>query len=413
MKNWLANQFKTFRGIHVWWRDQLTTVGKMIFLIMLCCLPTFADSDAALAIVFMACGMLLLVASTTSHFYRPRLAIVVTCPRNWMRSENRVLRLEITNRSSNPVFDLQLQLLPQPGIWEIVESSWSSMVLQPGETIIMSSTVKALRRGLFQLPHLQATTLFPLHLVRRSEEHRLARRALIVPFYRPLRSFQLAQFAPRLTRGPTLALQTVGLTGEYVGSREYQPGVPVRKWDYPSWARLGLPVVREFSEPRHPSAAVIVDTFFSNDPRQDNQPIPELEAMLALAAAVTDALIARGNRIDLLVIGESLLASGVSAPSGNQPAILEHLALAQPCAADQFPQLALTLEELPVTWDLAIVLSTHWDTRQQRMYRAVVRGHVRGKRIAVRTGTQTDDNAHPSMPHRVTQSQIEAGLVDL
>ena len=51
-----------------------------------------------------------------------------------------------------------------------------------------------------------------------------------------------------------------GDSSEYLGSRDYQPGMRVRRWDYRSWARLGRPVVREYEEPQRKSIVLIVDT---------------------------------------------------------------------------------------------------------------------------------------------------------
>ena len=412
MTSWTANQFRTFRKLYIWWRDQLTIVGKLVFLLMICSLPTLADSGAVWAIVFMASSSILLVASATSFLYRPRLSFKVTCPKNWMRSECRVLRVEIMNQSRRPICDLQLDLIPKPETWEIMQSSSFAKVLHPGQAITVSIAVRALRRGLFQLPRLQATTLFPLHLVRRAVTYQLPRKALILPFYRELRSFDLAQSAPSLARGNNLTLQTVGLTGEYVGSREYQPGVPVRKWDYPSWARLGQPVVREFSAPRHPSAAVILDTFFPAQACENARPLPELEVILSLAAAITEALIERGNRIDLLVIGNRLATCHDRELGEDHQAILERLALAQPCCADELSDLREEIEQTPVTWELAIVLSHRWGEEQEQLFQAATRRHGLGKRIVVRTDERASDYARHDMLHCVTSSQVEAGLVD-
>ena len=71
---------------------------------------------------------------------------------------------------------------------------------------------------------------------------------------------------------------------EYVGSREYRPGMPVRRWDFASWARLGHPAVREFSEGRDSLAVLVVDAL-------RRQPVDEsLESVLSRAAAIVDQL---------------------------------------------------------------------------------------------------------------------------
>jgi uncharacterized protein (DUF58 family) len=243
--------------------------------------------------------------------------------------------------------------------------------------------LKPLRRGLQLLPDLSATTRFPLHLVRRAERYRLSRRPLILPFYHDLDSLDLAEKMPQVSRGTSLALQTVGLTGEYVGSREYQPGVPVRKWDYASWARLAQPVVREFSEPRHPSATLILDTSVPTDGWDGSQPISVMEAIISLGASVAVALIEQGNRVELLAVGDELqLCDGHY--TGEDPlAILEKLALAQPTESAAIPELTDRLERTPETWDLVVVISHRWDAVQERLYQSVSRTSTTGTRVVI------------------------------
>lgn len=417
MKQWLVRQFRTFASVYNWWRDQLTPMGKVISVAMICALPTLADLDAIWAIVFIASMVVLLVTNFASFLYRPRLVIRATCPEPWMRTESRILSLEISNRARWPVYDLQIELLPTDGIWAIEQPPLFVAVLKPRETIRVRVAVRALRRGRFKLPQLRATTLFPLQLVRRRETISLGQSAIILPFYKPLRSFRLTRSAPNLTRGTALAFHTIGMNGEYVGSREYQPGIPVRKWDYPSWARLGQPVVREYCDPRYPSAAVILDTHFDThfdtaDPPSAD-PIPELEAILSLAAAITGWLLARGHGIELLVIGDQLFFIDSTTAYGNHRAILDYLALAQPTHADTFAPVVDQIEQLPITWDLAFVVSHHWEPQQEELFQAVTRHRAVGKRIIVNADGKTGLQWQQERTCQVTCSEIAAGMVDL
>lgn len=413
MKNWLTNQFRTFRKIYVWWRDQLTVMGKVVFLIMVCSLPALADAASVLAIVFIGSSVVLLVAAGTSFLFRPRLAVRATHPRNWMCGETRTLRLDITNHSNLPAYDVQFGLVPTEGIWAIECAGSFAHVLAPGETVTVSMEAKALRRGVFQLPDFRATTTFPLNLRRRSEEYKVRGEVLILPFYRTLRSFDLVRSVSHLSRGQDLSAQTVGMTGEYVGSREYQPGLAVRKWDYASWARLGQPVVREFSEPHHPSVAVMLDTFFPPDQCKRSHLLSELEAILSLAASVVEALFARAHTISLLTIGDRLFASDCRVAAGDQLAVLEHFALAEPCPAASFTDLMEQLDRFPITWDLAIILSHHWGADQENLFQLVTRQNAVGTRILVAADKRRGEFRQDGEWWQVTASQIRAGEVAL
>lgn len=413
MKRWIARQFRTFLRIHAWWRDQLTIVGKVISLIMICALPTLADLDSVWAIVFISSTTLLLFTSSVSFLYRPRLAVRATGPEHWMRSETRVLPVEITNRGRRPAYALRIELVPEAGIWDIAQPACSVPALYPGESITVRNTVRALRRGEYPLPRLRATTLFPLELVRRGTTYPLRRSALILPFYRPLRSLELVRSVPNLARGTTLAFQNIGLNGEYVGSREYQPGVPVRKWDYPSWARLGQPVVREYCDPQHPTVAVILDTFHTASAPDANQPNPAIEAILSLAAAMTESLLTRGNGIEMLVVGKHTFFLHHSTWYEGHQIILEHLALAQPGRVEDLAPTIGAIEQLPLTWDFVIVVSHHWGSRQEQLFQAATRQRTPGSRIVVSQSVQPNGRQHQRRLLQFTCADVEAGMVDL
>jgi uncharacterized protein (DUF58 family) len=273
--------------------------------------------------------------------------------------------------------------------------------------------VRPLRRGLHKLPRLRATTLFPFHLVRITTSWAIEQEMLILPFYRRLSSCNLAQVAHGLSRGDACAARSVGLTGEYIGSREYQPGMAVRRWDYPSWARLGQPVVREFSKPQEPSVAVVLDTFFPQGEQAPQEAIPELEAMLSLAAGITEAFIECGCRIAVLAVGTQVVRFANRYSSMDQQAILAHLAVAAPSPAAALPALVHQLACGQNTWDLAVVLCNRWDAARQELMHCVTRQGAVGKPILVHQDGQAWEEVRPVNVDNASVSQIEAGVVGI
>jgi hypothetical protein len=119
----------------------------------------------------------------------------------------------------------------------------------------------------------------------------------------------------------------------YIGSREYREGVPVRNWDFSSWARLGKPILREFSSPASRSVRIVVDNIrssefkvglkapanttptgdedwleafrlgllasFSSWRRQPEQLDPSFERILSLAASSVETLVRNGAAVVL------------------------------------------------------------------------------------------------------------------
>ncbi len=419
MREWIAHEFRTFRKFYHWWRDHLTSVGKSMFLVMLYCLPALTASDSVLAIVFLASFTALLVTGVTNYLHRPRLTIKASCPPAWMRWQQREIRMEVTNRSARSVYEMQLDFVHQPDTWEFLDAIEFIEILRPGESIALSFTIKPLRRGLHKLPRLRATTLFPLHIVRITTTYSIQQEMLILPAYRELTSCNLAQIAHGLTRGNEFAMRSVGLTGEYVGSREYQPGMPVRRWDYPSWARLGQPVVREYSRPQEPCVALILDTFFTDEEHAEGDLIPELEAILSLAAAITEAFIDRGCHIAVMAVGDTVIRLADRFSADDQQAILAYLAVAKPSCSTALPEFAYQLTQTRVVWDLAVLLCHQWDAEREKLLQAVTRQSAIGKSLLVyqdghlRDKPRLSDAATPLSMDRVSVSQIEAGTVGI
>ena len=90
---------------------------------------------------------------------------------------------------------------------------------------------------------------------------------------------------------------------EYIGNREYQEGMPVRRWDYSSWARTGKPIVREYREQQRGTATIFIDNFFDENAKQ---PVEDFEALLSLATAIVDALSKNLIIVSRLIVGPTI-----------------------------------------------------------------------------------------------------------
>jgi uncharacterized protein (DUF58 family) len=122
---------------------------------------------------------------------------------------------------------------------------------------------------------------------------------------------------------------------ELLGVRPYRPGDPIRHLHARSWARTGLPIVREYQEEYFRRVAVVVDV----DSRDEGC----TEAAVSLAAGVV-AHLARGEAlIDLLVAGERVHDLTLGRSLGFLEQALELLACFEPrqaSNADPRPLLA-------------------------------------------------------------------------
>ncbi len=147
--------------------------------------------------------------------------------------------------------------------------------------------------------------MFPFHLFRSSRRFKSKTRIAVTPrlitgdedsLSRALLN-SLGGWSRKLLSGDAL---------DYTGSREYVVGMPVRRWDFTSWARLGQPIVREFQSPSIQVVTLIVDTSIGEQGvNRDRQDEPLLEQVLSLAATAVIDLTRKTVRVRMYVTSES------------------------------------------------------------------------------------------------------------
>ncbi|MEM6473462.1 MAG: DUF58 domain-containing protein, partial [Planctomycetota bacterium] len=200
------------------------------------------------------------------------------------------------------------------GPWE-ASSPVSVEVLRGNDTMHWHGQMRFDKRGVHELPPFQVTSSFPFHLF-------YARRAIstntkIAVTPAPLRSDHDAASRVLLaTIGEWAKKLVVGPPVEYVGNREYEVGMPVRRWDFASWARLGRPIVREYQAPSIQAVTLIVDTSVlpqsnRSHSRGETRKRGQLESatferLMSAAATAVAELLHRRIQLKMMITGEPI-----------------------------------------------------------------------------------------------------------
>lgn len=265
--------------------------------------------------MFAASISLMCVGLLANYWMRPRLRIDFSLPSLTPAGQPCNIVAHGTNIGRIPAFDFSLGLrsASEPRrkrtkgkeAETLIETSPAVYfgVARPGERIDMASLVVFHRRGIQTLPDVVVTTTFPFHLFRCRQFIESSATIAVTP--RPLVGdddatsrallHAIGGWSHRLLSGDAL---------DYTGSREYQLGMPVRRWDFASWARLGRPIVREYQSPSMQSVFLLVDTGVSNEHSVD-QSNELMERALSLASAAIIDSIGKSIRIQLYVTSES------------------------------------------------------------------------------------------------------------
>jgi uncharacterized protein (DUF58 family) len=171
---------------------------------------------------------------------------------------------------------------------------------------------------------------------------------------------------------------SLGDMNEFVSTREYRPGDPLRKIHWRSWARRGAPVVKEYQEEYFSRIALILDTFLPRRPRPADR--RAFEAAVSVLASIADHFSRSENVVDIFAAGPDIYQVSAGRSLAYLENVLDVLACLEPCHEPPFELVGPRLHERlgQLTTVVAVVLD--WDTQRE--------GFLRGLRdlgVAVRT----------------------------
>jgi uncharacterized protein (DUF58 family) len=192
--------------------------------------------------------------------------------------------------------------------------------LAPGERVDLVTAREASRRGTQGAEAVMLRSDAPFAIAERRRRIEVAGRALVLPRVESLDDLPFVERAPTHER----ALRSAPRRGggpEYLGIREYMSGDSMRHVHWPSTARHGVVMVREFEQETTRRLAIIVDSL-----TDAGRAWTALDAACSAAASVGLAVEARGQGVRLVVRE----AEEVSVTAPGEGELLETLALMGP-----------------------------------------------------------------------------------
>ena len=238
-------------------------------------------------------------------------------PLTWLRIEDG-LSAELKVRGGTVATAAQSGRMP-----ELVQL----MAIMPFQRVEREMTVVCDQRGRHVFGPVRMESGDPFGYRTQVRRHQLLDELLVYP-----KTFALEPTAliSRLALGPARAGPLVMEDpSRMVGSREYQPGDPLRHIDWRATARRGTPLVRVFQPTATPRVVVVLDTRLRVLSDQSDL----FEFVVAVAASVVLELTARRVGIGLVSTG-SVAGRPVAIPPSTSPdaptRILEALACLSP-----------------------------------------------------------------------------------
>ncbi|PHQ33571.1 DUF58 domain-containing protein [Rhodopirellula bahusiensis] len=267
---------------------------------------------------FAACFAMFVVGWVINRIMSPRLKVTLDVPLAVRAGESFVARVSLIHQGRLPAMSLCVGLDPsrRKNGRRDIEMPLDASAMQwipeiaSGATATLEQSLTFLRRGVHEMPPARVESLFPFHLFRSTQWIDSGESMVITPRRLDWDSETAWQVIHTSLRGLAVGLSQ-GDHQHYVGSREYRAGMPVRRWDFASWARLGKPILREFNSAAKQTVTVFIDTTpveseasvvsVSRWRRYTDDEDASLERLLSIASAGLETLVGANVQVRLIV----------------------------------------------------------------------------------------------------------------
>jgi uncharacterized protein (DUF58 family) len=346
------------------------------------------------------------VSLAISAFNVPRVSISRRVAPRCIAGAPLTCRVTVTNKGKRTLYDVGAFEYRMPRGVELDDQVQYVAQLAPGESAEFSYQLLPQRRGSYQLPGATAVQAFPFGLTQSPVFHRQPHRLLVYPSFHPLKTLDLPA-GRRYQPGGLQLVSKVGESMEYISNREYRPGDRVRDLHPRSWARLGVPVIKQYQEEFLTRIAVVVDTHLPRREMDDR-----LEAILSLAAAVSDYTARQEYVVDLFAAGPDLYHFEAGRSLGYLDDILDVLSCIERCPDDPFKVISPELSNSLRATSTVVALFLSWDKTRQEFVEEMRRMGVQVKVIVI-PRRERDIDPTAGEVQFITLDQVEKGVESL
>jgi uncharacterized protein (DUF58 family) len=396
------------------YRDRLTERGR--YVLWLSAALGFVGLDTQQAMVYVLFALAAapwIAAFVLALRRRPRVALHAAVPSRLTAGLPAPVRVQVTAEGARATGPLVVgrRAGGSPGIrYEPGELFLSGA---PGEVGTGLLEVTAPERGRFTLPALGVGRTDPMGLLSTRRTSQPGQVVLAYPRFFEMPELSLPQGRRYQPGGIPLA-SSLGDATEFVGTRDYREGDPLRRIHWRSWARRGQPVVKEYHEEYFSRVALVLDTYLPRRPRREDR--RAFEAAISLVASIADRLSRSEEVVDVLAAGPDLYEVSAGRSLGYLGNVLDVLACLDPCHEPPFAALSAPLLERLSRLTTVVAVVLDWDEPRESFLRHVRRLGVAVRAYVVRTGaparTAEDAAAELGPVTRVTPAEVERRLAD-
>lgn len=301
----MLQYFPTFKNVGRFFRNNITRPGRTLLFLLFFSSIGLVYLDTPLVFLFSAILTILGFSAVASFLFRPNLECKLVTPELVQANAEIKADIYLKNLRTRSTFEVFIDANQDTEEFQLNPRSndLSIGMIPPKRTERENLFFSFKRRGIYTFPNLSVGSTFPFNLFRFRQNKHFTERIIVTPAFKDLEYLELpkSQHAIDFENERTVKIAMSAGASEYVGNREYQTGMPVRRWDFSSWARTGKPIVREFRENQRGDAMVFIDSFFADTKSKEAN--EKFELLLSLAAAITNELANQHIEIANLVVG--------------------------------------------------------------------------------------------------------------
>jgi len=378
--------------IDAWFKQRFTSAGMLVvgLLVLAGVFGVNTRANLAYQLASLATALLAL-AIVSALWFRPAVSVRRRLPRYASDGDPVHYVIEVENHTRRAQRGLmiqeQVEATPRTAIREdgpiVGYSKWIDAVrrqagatprpqplpdLPPGGRVEVTMQWRPLRRGYVRLGACSLLRPDPLGLFYARKSVPLPESLLVLPRRYPVVWTAWTGELRDKPGGLSQAASTSGVE-EFATLREYRPGDPLRHIDWKGWARLGIPIVKEFFETCFVRQALILDTSLPADAGS-----ARFEAAVSVAAsfAACGPAAMRGA-LDLVFVGDTVHRVPAATGSGSLDGVLEALACVAARPDEHFAMLKDCVDERAGELSSCVCVLLAWDDERRALVESLRR----------------------------------------